>query len=113
MSDKDDFKVIATTATPVVTSVRFYAETIEKVKIGHPEIGMAAGMPSIETAVASAITTPSRVEQKREKSVVFVDEKSTNSAGDPLRVPVRIVEGTSGRVATFFFASTEEDEAKK
>jgi hypothetical protein len=85
--------------------VRLYADTVEHVRERHPEI--PAELPSIQTAVERAIANPTRIESSYSDSYVYVDATSTNRSGDPLRVAVRRVEGTSGRVATFYFASAE------
>lgn len=95
------FRVIKTTAVSVLSEVILYEETIQKVKDGHPEV--PAELPSIEHAVEQAIVNPTYVEKSYKNSYVFVDTSSTNSSGDPLRVPVKVVTGTSGRVKTFFF----------
>lgn len=42
--------------------------------------------------------------------VIFVHNGITNRSGDPLRIPVRVVEGTFGRVSTAFFATKLETE---
>lgn len=99
-----DYKTIATNVIPEITEARLYDDTVEKVKRDHREI--PAELPSIQVAVTSAVTNPSRVERGRGRSYVYVDEESTNASGDPLRVPVKPVAGTSGRVQSFYFAST-------
>lgn len=106
-----DYIKIKTTAVPAVTEVLLYDETIAKVKVGHPEV--PAELPSIQGAVAQAVVNPTRTRQVRDRSVVYIDDATTNAGGDPLIVPVRIVEGTSARVTSFYFASSENTEVKK
>jgi hypothetical protein len=101
-----DFKTIIVTVVPQhVTEVRLYDETIEHVREGHPEI--PAEFPCITHAVKETIENPSHIEKSYSNSYVFVNDSSTNHSGDPLRVPIKIVEGTLGRVKTFFFATPD------
>lgn len=100
-----DYAVISTRVVPAITEVRLYASTVEHVRERHPEI--PAELPSIRSAVEKAISEPTHVERSHTGSYVYVDAGSTNRSGDPLRVVVRRIEGTSGRVATFYFASAE------
>jgi hypothetical protein len=90
-----------------VTEARLYDETIDHVAEGHPEIPII--LPSLVTAVQGAITAPTLVENDpaRPSAFVFVDEKTTNASGDPLRVPIKVIKGTSGLVKTFYFATSE------
>jgi hypothetical protein len=106
-----DYIKIKTSAVETVTEVLLYEETIAKVAVGHPEIPV--GLPSIHGAVTKAIVNPTRTNQTRPRSVVYIDDATTNASGDPLVVPCRIVEGTSARVASFYFASSENTEVKK
>jgi hypothetical protein len=94
---------IWTYVLPTLDEVRLYADTNDHVKMQHPEI--PAELPSIVNAVINAISNPTHVEKSHGGSVVFVDAATTNASGDPLRVPVKRVIGTSGRVRTFYFAT--------
>lgn len=105
-----DYIKIETSAVEVVTEVLLYDETIAKVAIGHPEVPYH--LPSMAEAVTKAIKQPTRVNRNRPKSVVYIDDATTNAGGNPLVVPCRIVEGTSARVASFYFASSEKTEVK-
>ena len=96
------FTLIRTAIIRNVTEVRFYDDTIKKIRLAHPEVPIE--LPSILSAVARAIMYPSRVEQSHSNTYVYVDVNSTNSSGQPLRVPVRLVSGTSGRVTSVYFA---------
>ena len=100
-----EFKVISTSVIREVATVRIYEETIVHVKEEHPEVPI--DLPSIEGAVAAAISEPTHIERSHSNSYVFVHDGMTNKSGDPLRVPVKIIEGTSGRVRTVYFASRE------
>ena len=42
--------------------------------------------------------------------VIFVHNGMTNRSDGPLRIPVRVVEGTSAQVSTAFFATKLETE---
>lgn len=99
-----DFKIIATAVFSTVTEVRLYDETIEHIKEGHPEVPIE--LPSISAAVENTIVNPTHIEESHTNSYVFVDSLSTNSSGDPLRVPVKLVDGSSGVVKSAYFAST-------
>ncbi|MBS9720050.1 hypothetical protein JYU29_05025 [Tianweitania sp. BSSL-BM11] len=113
VNETEGYCEITTSADPRITKVRLYEETVAHVKEQHaanfpPQF--PADFPSIVEAVGNAIREPSRIEPSYKNSVVYVDENSTNRRGHPLRVPVKIIEGTSsGLIKTFFFASTEDD----
>ena len=98
-----DFTRFATSVIPDIAEVRLYDETIEKVRFGHPEI--PARLPSLVAAVMKAVTNPSHVERIDDVNYVFVDMGTTNASGDPLRVPVKRIDGLSARVKSFYFAS--------
>lgn len=97
------YKIIRTEVLSNVTEVHLYEETIEHVKSNHPEVPIE--LPSIDASVENAIVNPTHVEVSYNNSYVFVDANSTNSSGDPLRVPIKVVTGTSGRVKTIFFGT--------
>jgi hypothetical protein len=98
------FKVIHTKVFPGVAEARIYQDTIKHIRKNHPEIPVE--LPSFQQAIENAIIYPSWIETSRPNTYVFVDKRSSNRSGDPLRVPVKIVFGTSGRVLTAFFASS-------
>jgi hypothetical protein len=100
------FKLIRTVVFAGVSEVRFYDETLDHVKKQHPEIPI--DLPSIYEAVEQAVIAPTHIEAGHSNSVIFVDANTTNAFGDPLRVPIKIVAGTSGRIKTLYFASTED-----
>jgi hypothetical protein len=104
--DDEPILVITVTSIPGITTVHLYEETLLKVQAGHPEVQPL--LPSIVTAVSTALTEPTWVEQDRPSTYVIVDESTTNAEGDPLRVAIKVISGTtSARVSTFYFASTE------
>lgn len=100
----DEFTLIKTAVFSGVTDVRFYDDTIEHIKENHPEVPIL--LPSIYSGVERCLLQPTHIEGSYGNSYVFVDAQSTNASGDPLRVPVKIVEGTSARVKTVLFASS-------
>jgi hypothetical protein len=102
-----NYKLIKTTIIPAVTEVRFYTDTVEKIKEGHPEVPIE--LPSIMDAAEKAIVAPTHIETSYGNSYVYVDAESTNVSGDPLRVPVKMVTGSSARVKSVYFASTESE----
>jgi len=106
-----DYIKIKTSAVPAVTEVRLYAETVAKIIQGHQEVPL--GLPSMSAAVEKAVVKPTRVKQNRPHTVLYIDDATTNAGGDPLVVPCRIVEGTSARVTSIYFASSESTEVKK
>ena len=101
----EEFIRIMTAVIAELAEVRLYGETVDKVRFGHPEV--PAHLPSVVAAVANAVTNPSFVERIDDENYVYVDTRTTNASGDPLRVPVKRIEGTSGRVKSFYFASSE------
>jgi hypothetical protein len=96
---------------PQITEVRLYAETLEHAREHHGNdrgFGqIIAHLPSMSSAVQAAISNPTSVENPRVGSYVYVSEDTTNFSGDPLRVPVKHIAGTSGLVKTLYFASTD------
>jgi hypothetical protein len=99
-----EYIIISTNIVPEVQTVRLYQETMTHIIEQHPEVPFE--LPSLTNAITGAITSPTHVEISRQATYVFVDAESTNAAGDPLRVPVKVVEGTSGRIVTAYFATT-------
>lgn len=98
---------VITTVINEVQMVAIYPETIHHIIRNHPEIGRNAELPSILHAIETTLTNPSRVERSYNNSFVFVDQNSTNASGEPLRVPVKLVVGTSARMKSAYFASTQ------
>ena len=97
---------VVNTAFPLVTEVRVYAETIDHIRDEHPEIPIE--LPSLIHGMTNTLEQPAYIEQgNRPNTYVYVDPTSTNASGDPFRVPVKIISGTSALVKTAFFASPE------
>ena len=103
----DPYRVIKTNVLPQLTEVRLYEDTVEKIARGHREVPIE--LPMMQDAIATAVANPTHVESSYRGSYVYVDAESTNASGDPLRVPVKPIEGTSGRVRSAFFASSEDN----
>ena len=100
----DNHRRILTNVIPAITEVLLYEETIEHVIQNHPEFIL---LPSIIQAVERTVVNQTSVFQRSASTFVYSDDNTTNHSGDPLLVPVKVVQGTSGRVRTFYFASTE------
>ena len=104
------FRTIRTGVLSQVSNVRLDDETIDHVRAHHPEV--PAILPSMIAAVENTLLNPTHIEKSRSHSYVYVDAQTTNASGDPFRVPVKLIDGTSALVKTFFFASTRvSDEA--
>ena len=99
-----EYRKLRTVAAIGLEEIRLYEHTLEHIRQEHPEVPIL--LPMLQSAVESAVMRPTHVEQSYGNSYVFVDATSTNHSGDPLRVPVKAVTGTSGRVRTAYFAST-------
>jgi len=97
------FTFIKTAVFSGVTDVRFYDETLDHIREEHPEVPIL--LPSIYGSVQQGIFQPTHIEVSYGNSFVFVDADTTNAWGDPLRIPVKMVEGTSGRIKTVYFAT--------
>jgi len=108
--DSDDFRVVTVTCISQVTEVRVYEETAKHVLDRHPEISRTfVGIPTFDAAIDKALTDPTYVGRSHSNSYVFVDEDSTNWAGEPLRIPVKVFANTtSAHVKTVFFGTSEE-----
>ena len=102
---EDPYVTIQTSVIPEVSEVRIYESTIQHVIDHHPEIGRNIHLPVFRAAVHSTLENPTSVEPSHNNSFVFVDENTTDVRGQPLRVPVRVVTGTSARMKTAYFAS--------
>jgi hypothetical protein len=85
---------------------RLYDSTIQHVKEQHSEV--PAELPSIHHAVKMCLLNPTHIEVSYSNSYIFVDYSSANREGHPLRIPVRSVTQTSGRITTFFFATASQ-----
>lgn len=103
--ETDDFREIATTAIPEVTSVRFYDETVEHIAL-HPEMRIL--IPSLEAAIDDTIANPTEVYRSNAPHVDSFKYRSSNYLhGDkPMVVAVKIVEGTSALLKTAYFPAT-------
>lgn len=99
-----EFRIIRTSVIGNISEVRLYDETLEHVKQNHPEVPIE--LPSLLIAITNAVQQPTHVEVSHTSSYVFVDDGSTNASGNPLRVPVKVIEGTSGLIKTVFFSDT-------
>lgn len=99
-----DYLLIVTSAYPLIREVRLYKETLAHVSQQHPEVPVE--LPALAMAVERAIQNPTHIEQSYATSYVFVDADTTNQSGDPLRIPVKIIDGASGRVRTAYFATS-------
>lgn len=99
-----EYRVFRTSILSNLREVRLYDDTLDHIRDHHPEVPIE--LPSVTEAVGRAVEMPTHVESSGERHFVFVDSKSTNASGDPLRVPVKLVEGTSGRIQTVYFAQT-------
>ena len=100
----DEYTNIPVVGLPNLTEVRLYDETLEHIA-EHAEFRLQ--LPSQQTALVEAIANPNRAHDSTSdpgQSVVLVSESFTYF-GDPVHVPVKIVEGTSGRVRTAYFSS--------
>ena len=98
---------IASTAVPSgISEVRLYRETWEHIREEHPEVETVG-----EMGVLQALQSPSQVfvsSTRPDRSVVFVSDNVTYR-DNPLRVPVKRVDGTSGRVSTAYFSGSSYD----
>jgi hypothetical protein len=102
---EEEFRVVATTAIESVGSVRLYAETWDHIAQDHPEF--ATRLPSLEHAIIDTLINPTVVcvsTTLPESSVVFASSDHVKGNGHILQVPVRIIGGAAGRVATAMFA---------
>lgn len=107
-SDVDEhFVTYSTDVISEVTDVRFYEDTVKKIRMGHREVPV--GYPSINAAIVEGLTNPTHIESRKPGHYLFVDSTSTNQSGDAMRMPLKVIEGTSARLQSVYFASTSED----
>lgn len=95
--------VIVSGTIPEVTEVRVYDQALDHVKQRHPEVPIE--LPSLSYALEKAISDPSHVETSRTGHYTYVHAGMTNYSGDPLRVVVKVIQETSARMQTAYFAS--------
>ena len=101
MADDDEkYIVIPTSAVAQLSEVRLYGETwTDKISVQHSEVAELG-----QAAVVDTVANPTHVYDSHTnpgKALVFVSETNTY-LGKPLRVPVKIHSGTSGRVITAY-----------
>jgi len=100
------YHIVKTAAFPLITEVRIYDETLDHIRENHPEVPI--DFPSLMDGLSNTICHPTHVESgKRTDTFVFVSVENTNASGDPFRVPIKVIEGTSGLLKTAFFATPE------
>ncbi len=102
----DDYTVIPIPGLSSLTEVRLYDETWDHITTEHPEFKME--LPLQRAALEDAVAKPTAIHASTtdpEKAVVFVSESFTH-LGDPVVVPVRHVEDTSGRVVAAYFSGS-------
>jgi len=98
----DEFTLIKTAVFSGVTDVRFYQEETLAHILEHEEFPIL--LPSIHGAIERTIVYPTHIQASYGNAFVFVDAETTNWSGDPFHVPVKIIEGTSARIRTAYFA---------
>jgi hypothetical protein len=106
MSDEDDgvVKLVHTSTIPELTVVRLYEETLTKIVTGHPEFTITKA--TLAEATETALLNPSAYHlssTKPEHTFVVVSDAATH-LGNPIRVFVKVVGGTEGRVNSVYFA---------
>jgi hypothetical protein len=101
-----DYRIFLTSVYDLITEARLYEDTIGHIISEHPELPIE--LPSMLLAIKAAIANPSWIEASRTnvKSFIFVDANTTNRSGDPLRIPIKLIVGTSGLVKTAYFAKS-------
>lgn len=92
---------VESTAVPNVSEVRLYSDVWEHIRQRHPEVD-AIG----KEGVLQTVQSPSRVYLSNtdpDRGYVFASS-DLKYIDHPLLVPVKTVEGTSGRVVTAYFS---------
>lgn len=104
-TDSGPYSLIVTTAISAVSEVRFYEETVDHIVEEHPEF--AGELPSVIGSIGQTVSKPSAVYHSRTApGKGYVYESNGNTlAGAPMYVAVRVVQGTSARVATAYYSS--------
>jgi hypothetical protein len=97
---------IETAVIPELQTIELYESTTDHIRERHPELSY----PTMEAAVIAAVsTTTTSVHASRtsKSSVIFVDSQTTNTSGDSLRVPVKIMGDGVGIIRTAYFSSVQ------
>lgn len=96
--------VLSTTSLSWVDSFLLADDTVSHILEQHPEFRR---LPSLFDAVERALQSPTEVFQsvtRPDDSLVFIDAGTTNSSGQPLRVPVGYESSSNvGWVRTSYF----------
>lgn len=106
LGDESNFKIVKTTATPQVSQVVCYDETLPHIAENHPEFDPL--IPSLEHAIHHAIMAPTRVIQSNTDIHVggFKFCSDNHQRGNQgLVVAVKVIEGTSALLKTAYFTA--------
>ena len=91
------------TSVPGISEIRLYLDTWDHILMGHPEVATVGKQGVLEAVQFPSQVYASKTEPERE----YIFASSNVSYMDhPLHVPVKLVEGMSGRIATAYFRSS-------
>ena len=107
LGDESTYKIITTSATPLVSQVVCYDETLPHISENHPELNPL--IPSLEHAIHNTIQAPTRVIQSNTDVHVngykFCSDRHQRG-NQELVVAVKVIEGTSALLKTAYFTAT-------
>jgi len=97
-------KVIPSGVPELYPDVKIYDTTLEKIRAKHPE--EYARLQEIY----QTIQAPTRVHKSKTnpRSITLLNSNATSAAGDPLRVPVKIVSDTSAIMTSAYFTEVND-----
>lgn len=100
----EEFITLETNAAPEVTTVRLYKETVAHIVENHVEF--RGELPSVIASISNTVENPTHVYRSNNQHAGSYVFQSTENAffDNPMYVPVRLVEGTLGRVTTAVYS---------
>jgi hypothetical protein len=102
----DGFTAVRIAAWPGLTLVSLYHSTLQHIAEEHAEFKLQ--LPSLRLGLEMAIARPSSIFDSTTNpgGSVVIASNAITYFGAPVRIPIRLVEGTSGRVVTAYFDSS-------
>ena len=95
-------RAITSGVPELVREVYLSAETDAHIRNDHPAEYRRFG------EIVQAVEDPTRIHRSKTNpiAIVFINDRSTSTEGDPLRVPVKVYADGTGIISTAHFSST-------
>jgi hypothetical protein len=103
-ADDDPFIIIPTTAISQVGEVRLYEQQLKVLLEKHPELALPFQTP--RESISNTVAQPTHVYESATNpggSFIYISTRNTYE-NNPLVVPIKVIDGTSGRVQTAYYS---------